>query len=121
LTCLSSSGKYFICFGRLWGHCCDKVAVGAAQRIRRMLEGKESRVEICILERAARCRLVASSRRRARNVELCCARYSRFYYTFVRWLVESRMRESCKSRGWDGDALAPHRRYGFKVHPHSSE
>jgi hypothetical protein len=26
------------------------------------------------------------------------------------------MRESCKSRGWDDDALSPHRRYGFKTH-----
>lgn len=28
-----------------------------------------------------------------------------------------RTRESCKSRGWDDDALAPHRRYGFTLHP----
>lgn len=32
-----------------------------------------------------------------------------------------RMRESCKSRGWDDDALAPHRRYRFKLHPYRSE
>lgn len=27
----------------------------------------------------------------------------------------------CKLRGWDDDALAPHRRYGSKLHPCRSE
>ena len=35
--------------------------------------------------------------------------------------MEPRPRESFKSRGWDDDALAPHRRYGFKIHLQSSE
>jgi hypothetical protein len=32
-----------------------------------------------------------------------------------------RTRESCKSRGWDNNALAPHRRYRFRLHPCCSE
>lgn len=119
-ACLSSSGKYFMCLGRLWGHCCSAPSAGAAHSKRRA-DGSERSVEICILERAARCVLVATGKCRARNAECCCTRDSRIHHTSVRWLVEPRPRESFKSRGWDDDALAPHRRYGFKIHLQSSE
>jgi hypothetical protein len=88
-ACLSSSGKYFMCLGRLWGHCCSAPSAGAAHSKRRA-DGSERSVEICILERAARCVLVATGKCRARNAECCCTRDSRIHYTSVRWLVEPR-------------------------------
>src|SRR5690242_2571974 len=62
LTWCSSSGKYFICFGRLWGHCCCALTVGAAHSNTSTVGGSDRRVEICILQGDARCKLVARVR-----------------------------------------------------------
>jgi hypothetical protein len=109
-----------MCLGRLWGHCCSAPSAGAAHSNSRA-DGSDRRVEICILERAVLCALVASSKCRARIAECCGTIDSRIHHTPVRWLVEPRPRESFKSRGWDDDALAPHRHYGFKIHLRTSE
>jgi hypothetical protein len=47
LTCASSSGKYFMCFGRLWGHA-GSANAGVAQSSRMMAGGSDSREGRCI-------------------------------------------------------------------------
>ena len=48
LACISSSGKYFMCRGRLCGHCGSAVE-GVAQRSVRMAGGSDNRFARCIV------------------------------------------------------------------------